>query len=124
MKGWGRVVSLIGVGCSSLCFLALPLLALWPMSALGWIHNENLTRGMLIMFLAMSLYGVARAYQRHGDPKPGVGALIGAAALVITAWGGVPPVIGWAALAPLAAVWLWDMQLLKRIDHEHESRCE
>ena len=33
MRTWGRFLSLIGVGCSSLCFLALPLLVLIP----GWL---------------------------------------------------------------------------------------
>jgi hypothetical protein len=125
MKRWGRIVSLIGVGCSSLCFRALPLLVLWlPAFALGWLHNEKLTRGMLLMFLAMSLFGTVRAYQQHGDPKPGIVTLIGAALLVGAAWGDVRPIGGWLAMATLVAAWLWDMRLLKGINHAHTERCE
>lgn len=116
MKGWMagklRVLSLLGVCCSSLCFLALPLLAVW-VPASSWLHNETLTRLMLAMFLLMALGGGYAAYSHHGRRGPGICALLGAGLLVCAAWGAWPVPAGWSGLALLIAAWLWDLLLMK-----------
>lgn len=120
-----RLASLIGVGCSSLCFLALPLLALLlPARSFGWIHNETLTRSMLVMFLGMTLWGSATSFRHHRRPGPAVLAIAGAVVLAAGAWGMLPLVAGWSALAALAAGWFWDMRLLKRIRQTGRESCE
>ena len=111
-----RLLSLIGVGCSSLCFLALPLLVLW-VPASSWFHNERLTRAMLLMFLAMSLAGSYSAFRHHRRLGPGACALSGAGFLIIVAWGGLPGPVGWIGLALLFAAWIWDQRLIR------EHRC-
>lgn len=122
-QGW-RLASLIGVGCSSLCFLALPALALlFPARALGWIHNEALTRAMLATFLAMALWGSTAAFLHHRRPGPAGLAVAGAAVLAASAWGLAPPVAGWPALAILAAGWLWDMRILKKSGQDGGESC-
>lgn len=125
MKDRWRLASLIGVGCSSLCFLALPLLALLlPAKSLGWIHNEALTRAMLVMFLVMALWGSATAFRHHRRPGPGGLTVAGAAVLAATAWGLAPPAAGWSAFAALAAGWIWDMSLLKGRSQAGRESCE
>lgn len=124
MKPWWRVLSLIGIGCSSICFLALPLLLIWaPAAGFGWLHNETLTRTMLLMFLAMSLAGSLAAYQAHHRRAPGLAASAAALILVGGAWHLVRPWLGWLALAGIGAAWVWDQRLLKRVHHEHAAKC-
>lgn len=105
-----RLLSLVGVGCSSLCFIALPLIALW-IPASSWLHNERLTRAMLVMFLAMALTGAYSAYRHHGKALPAACALAGAALLLAVAWGTLPPPAGWAGLVLLFGASLWDWRL-------------
>lgn len=126
MKPWWRVLSLIGIGCSSLCFLALPLLLIWaPAVGFGWLHNETLTRSMLLMFLAMSLAGSFGAYRAHKSPWPGCISLAGALILVGAAWHLAAHWLGWPALAGIAAAWVWDQRLVKEAHHAHDhSHCE
>lgn len=125
MKDRWRLASLIGVGCSSLCFLALPLLALLlPAKSLGWIHNETLTRAMLVMFLAMALWGSAMAFRHHRRWGPGALAVAGAAGLIAGAWRAVLPAAGWSAFAALTAGWVWDMRLLKKRSEAGKESCE
>lgn len=114
MKPWWRAVSLIGVGCSSLCFLALPLLLLWlPASGFGWLHNEPLTRAMLLMFLAMFLFGSVLASRIHGRLAPGLVSLAAALILAGRAWRLVEAWLGWLALAAITAAWAWDRRLIR-----------
>lgn len=126
MKPRWRVLSLVGIGCSSLCFLALPLLLIWaPAVGFGWLHNETLTRGMLLMFLAMSLAGSFGAYRVHRRLAPGLMALTGAFILIGGAWHVVRHWLGWLALAAIAAAWAWDQRLIKGAHHAHDhSHCE
>jgi hypothetical protein len=125
MKDRWRLASLIGVGCSSLCFLALPLLALLlPAKSLGWIHDETLTHTMLVMFLAMALWGSVRAFRHHRSLGPGGLAVAGAAGLAAAAWDLAPSAAGWPALAALTAAWIWDMRLLKRRAQAGNESCE
>ncbi len=125
MKDRWRLASLIGVGCSSLCFLALPLLALLlPAKSFGWIHNETLTHAMLVMFLAMGLWGSVTAFRHHRHLGPGGLAAAGAAVLAAAAWDWVPPAAGWAALGALTAGWVWDRSLLKKHPQSGGESCE
>lgn len=124
MKPWWRVLSIVGIGCSSLCFLALPLLLIWaPAVGFGWLHNETLTRGMLLMFLAMSLGGSFGSYRVHRRLAPGLVALAGALILIGGAWHVVRHWLGWPALAAIAVAWAWDQRLIKEASHEHASSC-
>lgn len=113
MKCWPRIISFVGICCSSLCFLSLPLVAFMVPYGFGWLHNERLTRVMLLMFLAMSLIGTAGVYVAHHRRGPVVAAFLGAGLLVGTAWGFFPPTIGWLSLVFLSAAWIWDWQLMK-----------
>ena len=123
MKRWWRLASLIGICCSSLCFLALPLLLLWlPATGFGWLHNEALTRGMLLMFLAMFLAGSVNGFKHHRRPTPLILASSGAVLLISTAWQLLPFWIGWLALAALIAAWLHDKNLMQGMHHEHPLR--
>lgn len=112
MTGRLRVAGLIGAFCASLCFLALPLLVLWvPMSS--WLHDERLTRAMLIMFLAMTLLGTYGAYRRHRKAAPSLCGLAGALLLVLAAWHAVATAAGWAGLLLLVGAALWDRKLTR-----------
>lgn len=116
-----RLAGLFGICCSSLCFLALPLLLLWlPASGFGWLHNETLTRSMLLMFLAMFLAGSTSSFRMHRSWPPVLLAFLGASALIATAWHGVRPWAGWLGLATLAATWAYDQHLM-RVHHEQED---
>jgi hypothetical protein len=112
-----RLFSLAGVACSSLCFLALPLIALW-VPASSWLHNERLTRAMLLMFLAMALFGGYSAFRHHGRAGPGACALAGSAILIVVAWNGLAGPAGWLGLALLFAAWLWDWRLMRRLSND------
>lgn len=116
LTAWWRLASLIGIGCNSLCFLALPLLVLWlPTAGFGWLHNETLTKIMLYMFLAMFLAGSTISFTHHGRPTPGLLALSGALLLIGTSWHAFPFWTGWLALALLIAAWLHDKNLMRGI---------
>lgn len=122
MKSWWNVLGLVGVGCSSLCFLALPLVALWlPLSRFGWLHDETLTRAMLLMFLAMSLMGTSAAFLAHRKSGPLLCAACGALLLTGTAWGRLSAAIGWLGLGALIAAWYWDRRLMQVEHHEHQE---
>lgn len=125
MKRWQNVLSFAGVCCSSLCFLALPLIALWlPARGFGWLHNERLTRAMLLMFLAMTLAATLTAYRVHRKAGPGICAAAGSLALLGTAWGFLSTAAGWAALAALGAALFWDRRLLSGAHRGHEGCVE
>lgn len=125
MKARGTIlrwIGIIGICCSSLCFLALPLLLiLLPTSGFGWIHSETLTRSMLLMFLAMFLTGSVSSFRMHGRWGPFVAALLGAVVLAATAWHALPPQAGWAGLAALAATWAYDRKLMWN-HHHHQQQ--
>ena len=116
MKNWPRMISVLGICCSSLCFLSLPLAAFLVPYGFGWLHNETLTRTMLAMFLAMSLAGTIGAFFAHRHSGPGFCALIGAGLLAGTAWRLFPPLIGWLSLVLLITAWIWDWRLMR---HSH-----
>lgn len=119
MKRWINAASVVGVFCTSVCFLGLPLLLFWvPAVGLGWLHNEWIVRSMLLMFLAMFGAGAAGAFREHRDPRPGITAAVSAAVLIGTAWHRAPVAAGWLAMAGIVAAWSWDWRLLKR-QHVH-----
>ncbi|MBI4341650.1 MAG: MerC domain-containing protein [Candidatus Omnitrophica bacterium] len=114
MTGRWRLISLIGLGCSSLCALGLPLLVLWlPAMGLGWLLNDWLMRAMLIMFLAMYLGGVWVAFRHHRRFAPAMAGVVGAAMLIGTAWHWLPHRAGWLAMGALLAGWVCDQRLLR-----------
>ncbi|MBI5240300.1 MAG: MerC domain-containing protein [Elusimicrobia bacterium] len=114
MRRWRDLLGWLGIGCSGICLLGLSFLAAWlPASAAGWLHNESLTRAMLLMALAMFLWGTWGSYRLHGRLLPGVLALAGAALLSARAWGLLGLAAGWIGLGVLAAAWLWDRRLMK-----------
>ncbi len=119
MKHVWQITGLIGLCCSSLCMLGLPLLMVWLATVnLGWLTHEALARGMLVMFLGMYGVGAFGAFRRHRRWGPTVLAVVGGSLVVGTTWHALPRVVGWLALGMFAAAWIWDMRLLKRC-HEH-----
>lgn len=119
MKTWPRIISFVGICCSSLCFLSLPLAAFLVPYGFGWLHNETLTRVMLLMFLAMSMAGTVGAFLTHRRRGPGICAFLGSGLLAGTAWRLFPPPIGWLSVVLLLAAWIWDWLLTRGNHHEH-----
>jgi uncharacterized membrane protein len=117
-KRW-RIVSLVGISCSSLCMLGLPLLAVWlPVMRLGWLLNEGIMRWMLMMFMLMFAAGVVSAYQRHRNRLPAIFAVIGGFLMIAVAWHALPHGAGWPGLVSVAVAWVWDWWLMRK-NHRH-----
>lgn len=124
MKRWWSAASLAGVCCSSLCFLGLPLLAMWASAlGLGWLSSDGVMRAMLLMFLAMFGVGMVGAYRVHRRRGPAVAAVMGFLLLAGTAWHKLPHAFGWLALGLLVFAWLWDWRLVKRGQHHEPMEC-
>ena len=116
---WTRV-GFIGMFCSTLCVLGLPLLLAWlPAMNWGWLRHDGWFRGMLVMFLGMYGVGVLGAFRRHRRPGPVILAAIGVPLLVGTVWHVAPQPVGWLAFALFAGAWWWNAQLLKTVHHGH-----
>lgn len=110
-----RTVHLIGLCCSSLCLLGLPVLGLWLSArGLGWLVNEWLTRTMLLLFLILYGVGMLRSFRHHKRRGSGVLAITSGSLLVGTAWHVLPPYAGWIALGGLIVSQMWDRRLLSR----------
>lgn len=118
------MTGLVGVCCSSLCFLGLPLLAMGSSAlGLGWLLNDTLMRIMLLMFLAMYGAGNIGAFLIHRRRGPGMVACLGAILLVGVAWHKFSPWAGWLALGSLLGVWWWDWCLVKRGKNHESMAC-
>ncbi len=116
MSHWWRVTSLVGIGCSSLCVVGVPLLAAWlPATLLGWVHNDTLTRAMLVMFLAMALGGAAGAFRHHRHGGPAMLATAGALALAAATWRFAPMGAAWLGLVALVSGGIWDWRLMRSV---------
>src|SRR3989338_391910 len=113
------LIGFIGLCCSSLCLLGLPLLIVWwPTLTLGRLHNEILIRTMSVMFLGMYGLGTFGAFRRHRRLAPLGLALIGGGLLLTAVWHGLPHLAEWLAFGILTLAWVWDWQLL-RTHHGH-----
>jgi hypothetical protein len=122
MKPLWRIVSFLGLSCTGLCTLGLPLLAvLVPALGLGWPLGKWVMRAMLAMFLGMYGLGTLAARRHHHHTGPLWSAIGGGTLLVLTAWHLLPHAFGWLALGALAASWCWDWSLL-RICHDPASQ--
>lgn len=118
MNRWWRVTSLVGICCSSLCVVGLPLLSVWlPATFLGWVHNDRLARAMLVMFLVMALGGAASSFRHHHNRGPAALAVAGALALAAATWRTAPAVVAWLALAALISGGIWDWRLMRNVHH-------
>jgi hypothetical protein len=120
MKSRWRILSFVGLSCSALCMLGLPLLALLASSmGLRWSPGDGLMRVMVVMFLGMYGMGTLVARRHHHRIAPLWLAVLGVALLLLTVWHAVPHTTGWLALALLTVSWCWDWGLLRGC---HESR--
>lgn len=115
MKGWWRTTSLVGICCSSLCFLGLPLLLLWgPMMALDRFLNEKVMMGMLLMFFAMFAVSTISAFRSHRQLWPAIVGILGGILLWGRASHASPVLAGWLGLTFIFLSWFLDWRLMKR----------
>ncbi len=125
MKNWWNITSLVGICCSSLCFLGIPLLlSLTPFLAMEWLQNDTLMRIMLVMFLVMFGIGSVGAFRSHHRKTPGILALFGACLLIGTSLHSIPKQVGWLGLASLFVSWFLDLYWMRKIRHEQEKHSE
>jgi hypothetical protein len=111
-----RVISTIGLCCSGLCLLALPLLLLWlPPGMGGWLHREALMRWVAAGSLVMYGLGMVATFRHHRSFDPGLLAAAGSLLFLAAAWDVIPHTFTWMAFCVLVVAWLWDRRLLKRI---------
>ena len=114
MKQSRQLIGLLGICCTSLCMLGIPLLfALLGAAGLGKLQNERVMNAMLLMFLVMYAAGSYRAFSRHRRWGPVVLTLLGSGLLVGIVLMIFPKVVGWIALAVFVGSWVWDMLLLR-----------
>lgn len=118
------MTGLVGVCCSSLCFLGLPLLAMGlSVLGLGWLLNDTVMRAMLFMFLAMYGAGHIGAFLIHRRRGPGMVASLGGLLLLGVAWHKFPSWGGWLALGSLFGAWWWNWRLVKRGETHDSMAC-
>ena len=123
MRHKTHLIGLIGISCTSLCMLGIPLLATL-LAALGLPNflSEKLMMGMLLMFLVMFGTGTYSAFRHHHQLAPGVLAGLGTVILISASAMVVPMKAGWAALALFAAAWIWDAKLMRSCRTEEGAR--
>jgi mercuric ion transport protein len=77
----------VGVGGSlfaALCCLGFPaLLSILSAVGLGFLINDAILLPLLVVFLALTLYGLYRGYQRHRKPGAVVLGGVSTAALLV-----------------------------------------
>lgn len=113
-----RLLSLVGLCCTSLCVLGLPLVSLGVAAVgLDWRVPLWFMRTMLLMFLVMYGIGAVHAHRCHRRWGPGLSAIAGGVLLLGTTWHALPHIAGWLALVLLAVGWGWDVRLVIRAHH-------
>lgn len=122
MKKWWNITSLVGIFCSSLCFLGIPLLlSLAPFLAMDWLKNDSLMRIMLVMFLVMFAIGSISAFRAHRRKIPGILALFGACLLIAASLHAVIKQAGWLGFFCLIVSWFLDLYWMRTIRHEEDK---
>jgi hypothetical protein len=111
---WYRLLSMVGLVCSSACVLGFSLLALWLSAlGLGWLVDDRIMQGMLLMFLGMYVTAAWHSSRHHGHRETFWISLIGCGLLVATAWHALPHAAAWIGSAWLLLCWFWDQRLLR-----------
>ncbi len=118
MKNWRDKVGLVGVCCSSLCFLGLPVfMALIPSEWMGSTFFQWGVRIMVFVSLYFSVSAAYKGFKVHHNIWPLLILLSASIVLVFLSFYLVPRPIGWVAFGAFVASWFWNRQLLKRTHH-------
>jgi mercuric ion transport protein len=107
-----QILGMIGSIFAALCCIGTPaLLALLTSIGAGFLIQDMILLPLLIMFLAISIWGVQRSVSRHGNRMPRTVAVICSVVIVIAVWFSPPLVL--VGLAGLIAASVWDIYLCK-----------
>ncbi len=118
MKNCKGLFGLIGISCSSLCFLGLPvLMVLIPAEWMGSTFFQWTVRIMVFVSLYFSVSAAYEGFKLHHNLIPLLILLPASVVLVFLSFYLVPRPIGWLAFGAFIASWVWNRQLLKRTHH-------
>jgi mercuric ion transport protein len=97
---------------AALCCIGTPaLLALLTSLGAGFLIRDVILVPLLVVFLAVSLWGIHHSVPRHGQRLPRTVALVSSIVLVAAVW--FSRLVVLLGLAGLIAAALWDVYLCK-----------
>lgn len=118
MKNIRGLFGLIGTGCSSLCFLGLPvLMALIPVEWMGSVYFMWAVRIMVFVSLYFSVEAAYEGFKHHRNFGPLLILFPASIVLILLSFYLIPRPIGWVAFGAFVASWFWNRQLFKRTHH-------
>lgn len=107
-----QIVGTFGSIFAALCCIGTPaLLALLTSIGAGFLIRDVILVPLLVVFLAVSLWGIHHSVRKHGRGLPRTVALVSSVVMVSAVWFSRPVVL--LGLAGLIAAVLWDVYLCK-----------
>lgn len=107
-----QIVGAIGSIVAALCCIGTPaLLALLTSIGAGFLIRDAILVPLLVIFLAVSIWGVHRSVSRHGKGTPRTVAVICSVVIIVAVWFSPPLVL--VGLVGLIAASVWDIYLCR-----------
>ncbi len=117
-NSWSRYADKIGVAGSlltGLCCLGVPaVLSILSAVGLGFIINDAILVPALVVFLAVTLYGLWSGFRRHGRRAPLMAGVISAVGLLTSLW--FSSVVAAVSLAGLVAATFLNVWFARKRD--------
>ena len=107
-----QIVGTIGSIVAALCCIGTPaLLSLLTSIGAGFLIRDAILVPLLVIFLAVSIWGIHRSVSKHGKGTPRTLAVICSVVIIIAIWFSPPLVL--LGLVSLIAASVWDIYLCR-----------
>ncbi len=107
-----RIIGTLGSVFAALCCIGTPaLLAFLTSIGAGFLINDLILLPLLVVFLAVTIWGIARSTATHGQRAPLVLAIVASGVVVAAVW--LSRLLVLAGLAALIVASLWGLYLAR-----------
>jgi mercuric ion transport protein len=115
-----QIVGTLGSIFAALCCIGTPaLLALLASIGVGFLIRDVILVPLLVVFLAINVWGIQRSLRRHGNEMPRIVAIVCSVVIIVAVW--FSPSLVLLGLAGLIAVSGWDIYLCRTAVEQQQA---